>query len=68
MGLNRGQIEAMAPDQGALKAASRLLAAPGVPVFACTPDWFPDLMAAALRRQDLHAWAAKEDIKLVRAE
>jgi hypothetical protein len=23
-------------------------------------------MAAALRRQDLHAWAATEDIKLVR--
>jgi hypothetical protein len=29
-------------------------------------DQFPDLMAAALRRQDLRAWAAKEDIKLVR--
>ena len=38
----------------------------GVPVFACTPDQFPNLMAAALRRQDLHAWAAQEDIKLVR--
>ena len=36
------------------------------PVFACTPDQFPSLMAAALRRQDLHAWAATEDIKLVR--
>ncbi len=47
---------------------SARVAALGVPVFACTPDQFPDLMAAALRRQDLHAWAAKEDIKLVRAE
>jgi len=42
------------------------VAALGVPVFACTPDQFPSLMAAALRRQDLPAWAAKEDIKLVR--
>jgi hypothetical protein len=42
------------------------IAALGVPVFACTPDQFPSLMAAALRRQDLHAWAATEDIKLVR--
>jgi Mg-chelatase subunit ChlD len=42
------------------------VAALGAPVFACTPDLFPDLMAAALRRQDLHAWAAQQDIKLVR--
>lgn len=28
----------------------------GVPAFACTPDLFPDLMAAAIRRQDLHQW------------
>ncbi len=42
-------------------------AAFGAPVFACTPDQFPDLMAAALRREDIHAWAAREDIKLVRA-
>ena len=42
------------------------LASMGAPVFACTPDQFPGLMAAALRRDDLHAWAAREDIKLVR--
>jgi Mg-chelatase subunit ChlD len=42
------------------------VAALGVPVFGCTPDQFPDLMAAALRREDLHAWAARQDIKLVR--
>ena len=42
------------------------VAALGAPVFACTPDLFPDLMAAALRRQDLQAWAARHDIKLVR--
>ncbi len=29
------------------------LAAIGVPAFACTPDAFPDLMAAAIQRQDL---------------
>jgi hypothetical protein len=44
------------------------VAALGAPVFACTPDQFPDLMAAALRRDDLHAWAAKEDIKLIRGD
>jgi Mg-chelatase subunit ChlD len=43
------------------------VAALGAPVFACTPDQFPDLMAAALRRHDLGAWAAQQDIKLVRA-
>lgn len=29
------------------------LAALGVPAFACTPDQFPDLMAAAIERRDL---------------
>ena len=36
----------------------------GVPVFACTPDKFPDLMAAALSKQDITMWAAKEDLSL----
>jgi hypothetical protein len=31
----------------------------GVPSFACTPDKFPDLMAAALERRDISAWAAQ---------
>lgn len=44
------------------------IAALGAPVFACTPDQFPDLMACALRRNDVHAWAAKEDIKLILAQ
>jgi hypothetical protein len=30
----------------------------GVPTFACTPDRFPDLMAAAIRRDDIAGWAA----------
>jgi Mg-chelatase subunit ChlD len=34
------------------------LAALGVPSFACTPDAFPGLMAAAIRREDVGAWAA----------
>lgn len=39
----------------------------GCPVFACTPQHFPDLMATALSRGDVHAWAAAHDIALVRA-
>lgn len=45
-----------------------MLAALGCPVFACTPDQFPDLMAVALKRNDIWAWAAERDIKLVRAQ
>lgn len=36
----------------------------GVPVFACTPDKFPDLMAAAISKQDVALWAAKEELIL----
>jgi Mg-chelatase subunit ChlD len=35
------------------------LAALGVPAFACTPDAFPELMAAAIQRRDLMAFAAR---------
>ncbi len=41
-------------------------AALGSPVFACTPGQFPDLMATALQRRDIAAWAADQDIALVR--
>ncbi len=34
------------------------LAAMGAPSFACTPDLFPDLMAAAIARRDVGEWAA----------
>ena len=34
----------------------------GIPAFACTPDQFPDLMAAAISRTDIGQWAAKEGI------
>lgn len=43
---------------------AQFLAEMGVPVFACTPDKFPDLMAAALTKQDIGLWAAKEDLVL----
>ncbi|MFN7115208.1 MAG: VWA domain-containing protein [Saprospiraceae bacterium] len=39
-------------------------AALGIPVFACTPDLFPDLMAAALSKQDITHWASVHDIKV----
>jgi hypothetical protein len=39
----------------------------GCPVFACTPDQFPELMATALKRGDIWEWAASRDIALVRA-
>src|SRR5688572_13731597 len=45
---------------------AKAFAALGCPVFACTPDQFPDLMAAALQKQDIAAWAAERDIALVR--
>ncbi|WP_285494637.1 VWA domain-containing protein [Actinomadura sp. NBRC 104425] len=35
------------------------LAALGVPAFACTPDLFPDLMAAAIQRRDLKEWSER---------
>jgi Mg-chelatase subunit ChlD len=35
------------------------LAALGVPAFACTPDAFPDLMAAAIERRDLRSFAQR---------
>ena len=44
------------------KNHAEYLASLGVPAFACTPDHFPDLMAAALNKQDLSLWVA-ENIK-----
>src|SRR5713101_3738341 len=44
------------------------LAGLGVPCFSCTPDLFPDMMAAAIQRQDLNQWAARNDIVTVRAK
>ena len=36
------------------------LAELGVPAFACTPDSFGDLMAAAIERRDLTEWAQRQ--------
>ncbi|MEP9403355.1 VWA domain-containing protein [Sphingomonas silueang] len=47
---------------------SARVASLGIPVFACTPDQFPELMATALRHEDIHGWAADRDIKLVRSD
>jgi Mg-chelatase subunit ChlD len=38
---------------------AQALSAIGIPAFACTPDMFPDLMAAAIERRDLQAWASQ---------
>ncbi|RNF82620.1 VWA domain-containing protein [Montanilutibacter psychrotolerans] len=43
------------------------LAALGVPSFACTPDAFPGLMAAAIRRDDINQWAAGQGLATTRA-
>ncbi len=43
-------------------------AALGIPAFACTPDLFPDLMAAAMQRQDINHWVAQQGITASRAK
>ncbi|PKL79024.1 MAG: hypothetical protein CVV27_02490 [Candidatus Melainabacteria bacterium HGW-Melainabacteria-1] len=40
----------------------------GIPVFACTPDLFPELMAAALQGQDIANWAASQGIVTARGQ
>lgn len=58
-------------DEGAPAFDHRLaakLAALGVPSFACSPDQFPGLMAAAIRREDVRLWAAQQGIVTARAE
>lgn len=49
-----------APSYDAQAAAD--FAELGIPAFACTPDLFPELMAAAIERRDLSAWAASREI------
>jgi len=53
-----------APSYDARNAAA--LTALGIPCFACTPDLFPELMAAALERRDVAAWAAAHDVVVAR--
>ena len=52
-------------DTGAPSYDRRLaakLAALGAPAFACTPDLFPELMAAAIERRDVAAWASERGL------
>jgi len=52
-------------DEGAPsydKNIAAKLAALGVPSFACSPDHFPSMMAAAIKREDINLWAASNDI------
>jgi Mg-chelatase subunit ChlD len=42
--------------------AAESLAALGVPAFACTPDAFPDLIAAAIDRRDIGRWAGERGL------
>jgi Mg-chelatase subunit ChlD len=46
------------------KENAKKFSALGIPVFACTPDMFPDMMAAAIQKQDLFLWAGQNDIVL----
>jgi Mg-chelatase subunit ChlD len=48
------------PAYNAANAAA--LAEQGIVSFACTPDLFPDLMAAAIQRQDMRQWAAQNEL------
>ena len=59
------QKEFVAPAYDRELAAK--LAALGVPSFACTPDAFPGLMAAAIRKDDVSAWAAGQGLVTSRA-
>lgn len=36
----------------------------GAPAFACTPDRFPDLLACAIRREDLATWASRHGLSI----
>ncbi len=47
--------------------AAQFFASLGCPVFACTPNQFPDMMAVALQKGDVHAWAAENGIATVRS-
>ncbi len=45
---------------------ARDFAALGIPCFACTPNQFPALMAAAIKRENIQQWAASQGIVTVR--
>lgn len=41
------------------RSVAAKLAAMDIPSFACTPDKFPDLMAAAIQKEDMNSWVGK---------
>lgn len=45
---------------------ARRLAGMGIPCFACTPEQFPDMMAAAIARRDLNLWASQGGLAAIR--
>jgi len=44
------------------KELAARMSARGAPAFACTADLFPQLMAAAIKKEDLALWAADHDV------
>ena len=53
-------------DEGAPmydKTLAGRLANLDIPCFACTPNHFPDLMAAAIGKRDLHQWMGRNGIE-----
>ena len=44
------------------KNVATKLAGLGIPAFGCTPDLFPSLMAAAIKKSDLRQWAAGNQV------
>lgn len=52
-------------DEGAPqfdKSVASKFSALNIPAFACSPDQFPSLMAAAIKKEDIGNWMAKEGI------
>ncbi len=52
-------------DEGAPsydKSIANQFAAMEIPSFACTPDLFPDLMAAAIKKEDIRNWMARNGV------
>jgi hypothetical protein len=44
------------------RSVAAKLAAMDIPSFACTPDKFPDLMAAAIQKENMNSWVGKHII------
>lgn len=51
-------------DQGIAAKLSAL----GAPAFCCTPELFPELMAAAINKQDISQWAAANEVVVTRGQ